>query len=386
MSGNGKGEAHGIPSLLTAGCAILIASGCAILIAMGLCACATSSSEKEEDPGTTGLKGTMARYNLNMADKLFDQGKDALAVKYLYRAVRDDPLFLDPWLELVDYHLAREDMEAALLVFRSLPEELGKEPMILERTVFVLEEMGDRDGALAVVEKAVEAGATPESFKRILAESSLLSGDFERARDLLAQACSLDPEDAASLELYARICALTANGPEECETLMKLVLLCPDDPGMPLRAARAFERDGRGDEAIERLGLMIEGSSSLRAGALFRAQAFLYFQKEDWARAAALYLLTRERDGIYLERGERLCLAEALLREERTEESAALLEELLEERPDDAVVRAALAYAYWKSGSVVRAGEVVQSAPDPAAGNGILSAMRKRMGKGSVKR
>ncbi len=359
---------------------------CSLLVTACLCACVSTSSESSDDPNSDALKESMARYNLDMADKLLAQGKDDLAVRYLFRAIKAQPLFPEPRLRLIDLYLARNDMEAALVVFQNIPEELENNPQILERLVFILEEAGDREGALAVVERAVAAGAPPESFKKILAESSILASDFDRARDLLAQVCALDPEDAGSLEAYARLCRLTGRGKEECDAMMQLVALCPEDLEMPLRAARAFDREGMGGEALERFRVLSADCPPAQAMPFFRARAYLHYSKGDWARAVEMYLRIEECGGMPLERGERLNMAEAFLREGRCEESARLLRDLLEEEPQDAVVRAALAYAYWKSGSVARADEVVRSAPDPDAGNGILGAMKKRMGKGSVKR
>jgi tetratricopeptide (TPR) repeat protein len=355
-----------------------------LLVSFLIVGCTTVEERRQEAKGP-GFNESMARFNYEMSEKLWKQGKEDLAVKYLMKAVSDNPMMLEPRLGLMDIYISRGAYRDVVVFAENCPEGLKSHPEILERLVFALEADGNPEALAQVVENAAAAGIPPGRFLSARAEADLMNKDYEGALDLYRQACENDPADVRALMAMAKTHELLGNHDQECEILLRIATICPDDPAAAMNVALAFERAGCRQDGIASLkNLLLTGENNLVRDDVCRALGYLYFKEEMWQDAVKIYSLVREKGLSLLLRDDRMRLAESLLRIEDDAKAAAELQKLLDDDPADTVVRAALGLAYWRSGQTSRAREIMENAPRGVEGGTVLNALSKQFKSSSA--
>ncbi len=345
----------------------------AVLSAAG---CVSTGEERADSIAADAcFDESLARFNYNMAVRFWNQGNNDLAVRYLRKSIDQDSGCVKAWAGLIDIVLANGSPERALSIIRSCPEKVKKDPEVMERRIAALGSTGDYESAAKVIREAGPGSVAQARLMRILADACLLEGDIAGALDFFLQAGRLDPTDAVVLEATARLSRLAGNPEDECNAWLKLVVLCPENAEFPVEAARACDRTEERRNGIAWLESFLPRAGPAGAG-IKKALAFLHFQEGEWERSIDMYRHVRDEGGADLDREERLRISEALLRTGQDEAAAAELEKLLEENPDDDVVRAATVFACWRSGRVVRADEFINESPVEGE---LLSAVVKQM-------
>lgn len=351
----------------------------ALLIVTFLCTgCVTVSDSDEEDPILT-RDSHMGRFHYEMAEKFWKQGNEDLAVKYLRKAVKADPLSLEARLGLIDIWVGNDRLTEARTYISITPEELKYEPELLDRMVFILEIQEDYEALAQTVTEASEQGVDQDRFLTVRAEARVLRKDYDGARELFESAWAADPEDASVLQALVRIYRLTGSSLEEAEALLRLTALCPDDPQYPHEAALLYDKLELREDGIQGLEPLYTVDDGRIRGEVCLALAFLYFNEEQWCEAVGMFTLAQDKGDCFLRTEDRKRLAEAYLRCGDNRNAAAELQALLADNPDDSVVRAALALAFWRDGQDTRAEEAVTGAPQDDERGNVLNALEKRL-------
>jgi|GEM_PF-2442956 len=358
-----------------------------LAVTMMLQGCTTLRPGGESDT----IKATgkaLSGFHYTTAEKFWKQGNANLAIKYLQKAIENDPLQIEPRLGLIDIYMARCLPDEALITIRNCPEEMQEDPQLRERLVFALELQGDSEGAAAASDEAVAEGMNRTRLLVTRAEANLMLKDFSGARELYEEAIRVDPADWEALRALSKIYSLTGLHAEAGELLLRLIVLRPEEPQIAMESGLAFEEAGLIDDGIRRLYLHLFTADGHQRGDVGRALGYLYFQRELWPECLHAYTLAREVDEGLLDVHDRMRLAEALLRTGEILNAATELQSLLDRDPDNHVVRAALALAYWKSGQRTRAEELVANTPRVQAagepGEELLRAVIKRLRGGCL--
>jgi diguanylate cyclase (GGDEF)-like protein len=142
------------------------------------------------------------------------------------------------------------DMDDARSSFRRCLELKPGHPYSLLRLGLILE----REGDLAEAELCYrQASCTPEGARlahRHLAQIALKTGQEETAREALHLAILVNPRDAHSLHLLARIYLDRGDDPQIGESLARQsAALKPDNPAYWAELVRALELQGRAEDA-----------------------------------------------------------------------------------------------------------------------------------------
>jgi len=321
----------------------------------------------------------LARSHVRMASKYLDKGNEKMAVRHLGDAVKIAPSMLDPRVGLIDLHVAKGYFNEALALIEGCPEEMRKKPELTERLVYILEMKGNRLEAEKVADQAVKSGAGRGRLLKSRAKARIALNDFKGAMELYERVLEINPADSKALTDLERLYELSGREADRAAVLLRLTALCPDDPGYPMHAAEAMERAHLEDEGIARLNALSRDGLGRLRGDVCRALAFLYCKKGDWRKACSMYSQARDPGGFLLDREDMLRFSEALLRDGDYESASKELKALLGEDPNDPVVRAALVFAYTRSGHEDWARELMEEAPMRLKQNHLLGAVEKEL-------
>ncbi len=355
----------------------LLFVGALLLFLISAGSCTTVDSDARNDESSFDYALTSFHYE--MAEKFWSQGKEELAVKYLKKAVAGDPNALEPRLGLIDIQVARGKIDDALTAVNGCPEDMKYEPEVLDRLLYVLELKDDAEAAARVIAEAEDREVTTGQFLKTRAEARLFRNDFPGALEYYERARRKFPRDTALLESLAALYGLLGREAERAEVLVALVALLPERNEIPIAAARAFDKAGIRKEGIVQLESYILAEGKMVRGDVCQGLGYLYIREERWQQACEIYERARSQGDAVLSIEERKNLSEAYLRNGDNVKAAAELQDLVLRNPDDPVVRAALALAYWRMGHVERAEEIVNNAEIGSKKGTVLGAVEKKI-------
>jgi len=341
--------------------------------------CVTTRESGEESPPDAKEVERVAAFNCHLAERFWEKNRPDLSIRYLENAVRLEPDTPAPRLMILDLHLARGESEAVLQYLDACPEDLQKNPAFLKRRALACELINNGDEAGRLLDEAQAWKLQDRGLISAAAENLLIQGKVPEALELLQDASARYPEQASFLESLIELYETLGRYQEEGENCLHLYFLTEDGGACVRRAARAFARAGCIDEGLEKIARLGRRSGSADKGVIKSSMGYLCYLKGDLERAAFLLEQAFTCEGYEPNHDELLALAEIRMRNSEYRDAAGLLEEHLNRYPDHVLTRAALAWAYHRSGSLELARNVLDGSMDFMGDEGILQTVKERM-------
>jgi tetratricopeptide (TPR) repeat protein len=237
---------------------------------------------------------------LRYADTALQKGHPREALRALNSAAREGPADLELETRRIRIHMALGDLQKASELAAVAAEEFPDSPEILELNALSLEHGEMPTDAIAAYEALLELRPGDRELQARLGELLLKAGRAKEARVNVEGALRVDADDHELLELHKRILDELDASDEAMPFLQELIELHPR--AVPPRTQMADRHLGRG-EAEE-----------------------------------AVAVLMPVAEGGELSWGPRMLLADLLLRLHRVEESQELVDELLKEGHEAALL------------------------------------------------
>lgn len=351
----------------------------AIFLLCVLGACVGPEVKQEQDAASSVPKEKeLSAFDYRLAEKFWEQGQADLAVRYLDRAVRKDPKNPVPRLRILDVYLSDGNADAALTYLKECPSEMRDTCAFQAREALALDLSGRSVEAGRILKGLAAGPAGSETFITACAENRVLQGRKEEALEILDKGLQHHPRSGVLLRAMADLNGDLERYGEEAECRMKVIDAGAGNRGDLRRAVEAFLRAGRVREGIERISAVAKEERVCPAEA-DAALACLRSRLGEYGAARALLERAFQNGAWEPTREERMLLAELRLRTGAYEEGALLLKEELRRRPQDAVVRAALAWALHRSGRPVESRRILAQGSAEGAENELLRFMKKRL-------
>lgn len=338
-----------------------------------------STYPDEPDPLSLEDAARLASFNYGLAAKFWERDQKDLALRYLHKATRMDPESTAPRLKIMDLHLIENDPEGALSCWEECPEEMKTIPAFLKRRALALEMLGRGDEASRLLDRAAaDASADPQCIEAS-ADNLVLRGKVEQAVALMKDSFPEHSDEVSMLSALGELYHILGRDREEGETRMKLARLVEGDAWNLRWAARAYARAGCVDEGLDRIMKLNRTALGIPEDAWNAARGYLHYSKGEFECAASCFERAFASEGLSPDLDESLAWAEILMRREQHGKAAEILEDRLTDDPENALVRAALAWAYLRAGSTERSREVVAGASGLEDERGLLQALRRRL-------
>ena len=269
------------------------------------------------------------------------EGRDAAIVALVEKnlaAVASNPGEADLWMRLGHVYEANELDSLALENYQKALSIEVSEPRWWYRAARVWMRLGDRAGAMAAIERAIELHPRYAPLRWRLGLWHLDQGALEPARKSFERAIELDERDPAGVWGLARTLLREQRPGRAARVLEELVKKGPDHPYTHLLLGTAYRQLGRWQEA----------RSELERGA---GAAPVW--RDPWDEEINAY-----RTGLLAEFNR----AGRIVEMGKLDAGAALLEKLRQQYPDSPGVRKKLGAVYRKQGFHRRALEVFEEA------------------------
>lgn len=338
-----------------------------------------STYPDEPDPLSLEDAARLASFNYGLAAKFWEREQKDLALRYLHKAARMDPESAAPRLKIMDLHLIENDPEGALSCWEECPEEMKTTPAFLKRRALAFEMLGRGDEASRLLDQAAaDASADPQCIEAS-ADNLVLRGKVEQALELMKDSSRDYPDEISMLSALGELYHAVGRFREEGEIRMKLARLVEGDAWNLRWAARAYARAGWADEGLDRIMKLDRSALGISQDTWNAARGYLHYIRGEYECAASCFERAFASEGLSPDLDESLAWAETLMRREEHGRAAEILEERLTDDPENMLVRAALAWAYLRSGSADRSKEVVAGASGIEDERGLLQALRRRL-------
>jgi tetratricopeptide (TPR) repeat protein len=350
------------------------------LLVLGLLfGCAGQAPRPGETPAALAQKRQLAAYHYGLAQEFWERDRQDLAMRYLEMAVRQDPLSDKPRLKILDIYLVSGEGDAALNYLKTCPKAMLMKPAFLKRRALALELEGRADEAGPIWEEAVQEADQDPGLLLAKVENDLLQGRKKEALVKLQEGHEIYPDNTALLLSLSALCRAFSLHREEGDFLIKLARLEPENPEHLRKAARAFIRAGCIDDGIAGISWCAAETGFYLDGAANASLGYLHYRRGDFAMARECFERAFVHHGLVPDHDELLAFAEIQMREAHYTKAADLLLEALKMKPDHALTRAALCWAYHCSGKEGLSREVIAQAPEGTTRERILEAVKNRL-------
>lgn len=344
-----------------------------------LAACAGPGPKQGEGGDAPEKARELAAFDYRLAEKFWEQGQADLAVRYLDRAARKEPDSPAPRLQILDVYLAEGNPDAVLAYLERLSPEMRARPAFRAREALALDLCGRGREAGRILEALAAAPESGATFLVACAEHQAFQARREEALELLRRGLEAHPGDAVLLRAAADLAGALGRSGEAAEDRSRLIETGKGSRRDLEAAAEAYLRAGRGWEGLARISAAAEKGRVDRAVAS-AVLADLRYRLGEYAAARGLLEEAFRSKAWRPSREDRLRLAELRLRAGAFPEGAELLERELRARPEDSVVRAALAWALYRAGRSAASRRVLARVPGGGAEKDeLLRSMRERL-------
>lgn len=353
----------------------------AMLIAVLLPGCVSTNPEEPES-SVTNNQARMASFNYGLAAQFWERDHKDLAMRYLQKAVRHYPEGTASRLKILDLYLIEHNPEGVLAYLEECPGEMRITPPFLKRRALALDMMGKGDEAGRLLEKAEAKVTDDPQCLEVSTDNLVLRGKAEQAVGRLKERRVGHPDETGVLETLAELSRALGKFNDEAQFRLELARRT-DGGGDSLRkAASAFARAGRGKEGLERLLVLGPEIHRDQQCDMDAALGYLHYAAGEYKSAVFCFEKAFSSVGITPDLEESLAWAEALMRRGLHEKAAGILKEQLNKDPEHNLVRAALAWAYIRSGSEEMSRKIMAEAPEYGEEGDLLQAVRKRLEEG----
>lgn len=251
-----------------------------------------------------------------LAELQTSRGAPDEAIASLERARLADPKAVDSRLRLVDAHIAKKDGSRALIVARELVDITQSAPVALDALGRAQVAAGDRVSAVGTYRQMVARNPESGASLHRLAGALIANDDTPGALNTLLQAARTDPAYAPAQQDYVALMVRSGGPDGGIKGARELTEVSPKSTVAPVLLAEAYMQAKRYKEA---------------------ADGFRALQQKEPSSNIAL------REFAALEAGG------------RGAEARTLLENWVKAKPDDQMVRVALAGTYLAGGETVKA-------------------------------
>ena len=295
-----------------------------------------------------------------------------------------------PRMALVQFLLEVRGTEAALDELDRLIADGPGDGSFRLLKASILFDTGERQRAISQVEDLIsdrESGDQVREMKTTLARMLIAEGDEARARSLVEEVLAADETDVAALKMKASLLIEEDKVREAVLALRTALDQAPDDPDAITLMARAYERGGNRELMAESLSRAVDASNAapeetmryarylisedkflpaedvlLRALrlspsnlSLLNMLARVYLEMDDVSRAEQVTQSIRDLGGERAEAVAKRLKATILQRTNRTDQSIALMEDMIEDGQSGLAAQAEIIRARLANGELKQA-------------------------------
>lgn len=184
-----------------------------------------------------------SRITLWAARVAMDIGDERRAKRYCMESAILDPLWVEPYLLLVDI-LEKEGKLNKALEMVNLALELNLEdPRLLLRAARLQHAIGDVHESLRLLERMVTISNDPEA-RQALAEIYMEIGAYDKVIEHCTRALHINPTDLVTMDLLAFAYIQEGNLDEAIQILSRMVHMVPNDPFARFKLATLYHQKG----------------------------------------------------------------------------------------------------------------------------------------------